>query len=77
VFLKATGLNILRAAAFRAKTDKISRKQTNSETGDHFPLDCAVIKEHLAAICRLFGVLAKNPLQNGMADDSYSLRTAA
>jgi hypothetical protein len=67
VFLKATGLNILRAAAFRAQTIRTTKKQ----------IGFAVIKEQLTEVFRLLGMFPLYRFQNGAADVSYSLRTAA
>jgi len=74
VFLKATGLNILRAAAYRAK---ITKKQKDRKIGGRLLLGFAVIKEHLAAVFRLLGMSPLYRLQNGVADASYPLQTAA
>lgn len=77
VFLKATGLNILRAAAFLSRSNKTTVKQIDNKRGGFYCLDFAVIKEHLAAIFSHLGVFPKYNFQNGVADVSYSLRTAA
>jgi hypothetical protein len=77
VFLKATGLNILRAAAFLSRSNKTTEKQKKIRKDDCYCFDCAVIKEHLKAAFSFLGVLLKYIFQNKVADDSYLIRTAA
>ena len=77
VFLKATGLNILRAAAFRAQAIKRTKKQKDSKTIGRLLLGFVVIKEHLAEAIRRLGMFPLYRFQNAGTDVSYSLRAAA
>lgn len=77
VFLKATGLNILRAAAYRAETKKKSRNQQDTGRGGRFCPPYEVFKEHVAAFFRHPGQLPRKIYQNIQADDYQVLWLAA
>jgi len=77
VFLKATGLNILRAAAFLAKINKTTNKQKDSRSNGNYSLGFAVIKEPLMAFFSLLGAFFTDTFHNGITSGRYSLRTAA
>lgn len=55
VFLKATGLNILRAAAFRAQTNKTTKKQKDKRGKGLLSLCLVAFKDRLAVISRRLG----------------------
>jgi hypothetical protein len=77
VFLKATGLNILRAAAFLAANNKKPEKQKDKKSGGYFCLVYVVVKEHVAAAFRQLGEFPEYIFQNGSADDRQPLRLVA
>lgn len=64
VFLKATGLNILRAAAYNASRDKTANKQADSRTNGGFPPVWAVVKELWAAVSRRLGKIPEYIFQS-------------
>lgn len=77
VFLKATGLNILRAATFLDRNNKNTEKQRNNRNGWRCCPGFAVIKERLAVFCRQLGRIPDYIFQNGAADDRHELRSVA
>ncbi|MDZ4186396.1 MAG: transposase [Desulfuromonadales bacterium] len=77
VFLKATGLNILRAAAHYAPATKSTRIQTDKKCNGGFRPFWATVKEHMAGVCRLLGRFTQDVFQNGPTVYSQELRLAA
>lgn len=77
VFLKATGLNILRAAAFRTQNNKKTRKQKDNDGHGCVRLVYLAFKEHLATILRHLGNPPKQILQNYQFADCQDLRLVA
>jgi hypothetical protein len=77
VFLKAVGLNILRATCFIATINKKTKKQEDIKIGGRICLGFAVIKEHLAVFCRQLGIIPGCIFENQAADGCHSLRSVA
>lgn len=77
VFLKATGLNILRAAAYRVKSDKKSENQQDDWNSDCCCPPHEGIKEQVAVIFRHLGQFPRQIYQNFQADDYQVLWLAA
>jgi hypothetical protein len=77
VFMKAIGLNILRAAAYVKKNRKIAANQQYRKIVDFFILDNAIIKELLALLLRQSGIFPGNNYVKYTPDDCCNFRLAA
>jgi hypothetical protein len=77
IFLKAAGLNILRAAAHRANTNKRADKQRDSSPSHYYYFVFTIIKEQLATLSHVAGFFHNQHFEHGVADDSFLLQTAA
>jgi hypothetical protein len=77
VFLKATGLNILRASARYAQETKNTKKQSDKKAGGGFHTLYTYVKEHLAALSRLLGKFTKHISLNAPTFYHQELRLVA
>jgi len=77
IFLKATGLNILRAATHRAKINKTTNKRRDRSPVRYYCFVFTIIKEHVTAICHVADFFHNHHFENGAADDRFLLQTAA
>jgi hypothetical protein len=76
VFMKAIGLNILRAAAY-LKNNKSTTKQHDSKANDFFYPGYAVVKELSARLLRQLGIFPYNNCVNFEPDNCYDFQLAA
>jgi hypothetical protein len=77
IFLKATGLNILRAATHRAKINKTTNKRRDRPPSRYYCFVFTIIKEHFTAICHVADFFHNHHFENDAADDSFLLQNAA
>lgn len=76
VFMKAIGLNILRAAAFVANRNKNAGKKKGSNGDDVYSPGSAMLKKFLALWCPRWGRIPINFFANAAVDDCYDLKSA-
>lgn len=74
VFLKATGLNILRAAESSAYGRIKSKRQSNAKPVGCFCRKYVVVKEHVAVFFRHLGQIPNKFISNYLADDYQGLQ---
>jgi len=77
VFMKAIGLNILRAATYARKNNKTTTNQQYKKIVGLFCPRYAVIKELLALLLRQSGIFPGKNYANYMPDDCCSFRLVA
>lgn len=76
-FLKATGLNILRATAFTVRKNKMAAKQGEGRKDGLFLPGFAVIKELWSVVSRFAALIGRKFTSSDFADDYISCRLAA
>jgi len=77
VFMKAIGLNILRAAAYAKNTNKSKIIEHNGKTDGLFCPRYAVVKELWAMLLRQSGIFPSNNFLNCRPNDFHIFRLAA